>query len=85
MQVLEKLRVLFEGYSETPPVLFILMGNFLCEPHGVQSAVVLKDSFKTLADIIAEFPPILLNSKFVIVPGPTDPGFVNILPRLEKV
>lgn len=60
------------------------MGNFLSEPHGVQSAVALKDCFKTLADIIAEFPPLVLNSKFIIVPGPTDPGFVNILPRLVK-
>lgn len=79
--MLEKLKVLFQGYSDTPPVMFILMGNFLSEPHGVQSAVVLKDCFKTLADLIADFPPLVLNSKFVIVPGPSDPGFVNILPR----
>jgi DNA polymerase epsilon subunit 2 len=59
------------------------MGNFLSEPHGIQSAVVLKDCFKILADLIAEFPSILHSSKFVIVPGPSDPGFVNILPRYE--
>jgi len=79
--VVEKLRILFSGYAESPPVLFILMGNFLSEPHGVQSAIVLKDCFKTLADLISEFPALMQSSKFVIIPGPSDPGFVNILPR----
>jgi DNA polymerase epsilon subunit 2 len=57
------------------------MGNFLSDPHGAQSAVSLRDSLKNLADVIAEFPPLLESTKFVLVPGPSDPGFVNILPR----
>jgi len=82
-QSLQKLRVLFEGLAESRPALFLLMGNFLSDPHGAQSAVALRDALKNLADIIAEFPPLLENTKFVLVPGPSDPGFVNILPRLD--
>jgi DNA polymerase epsilon subunit 2 len=81
VQVLEKLRVLFAGYAEGRPLLFIFMGNFLSEPHGTQNSVALRDALKTLADVILEFPTLAEGSRFVFVPGPQDPGFVNILPR----
>ena len=78
---MEKLKVLFHGYEDAPPVAFVFLGNFLSEPHGAQSCLVLRDAFKNLADVIAEFPNLVRESKFVIVPGTGDPGFVNILPR----
>lgn len=74
--------MLFEGFSDSPPVLFIFMGNFLAEPHGAQSAVILRDQFIALADIICQNPSINEISQFVFIPGPSDPGFVNIFPRL---
>ncbi|CAL8111184.1 unnamed protein product [Orchesella dallaii] len=78
---MDKLRILFDGYADSPPCLFIFMGNFLAEPHGAQSAKTLRDQFNTLGDVISEFKTINDNSQFVFLPGPSDPGFVNIFPR----
>ena len=39
------------------------------------------DCFKALADLISEYPILLRESKFVFVPGPTDPGLDPIFPR----
>ncbi|CAL4077086.1 unnamed protein product, partial [Meganyctiphanes norvegica] len=36
IKVLEKLRLLFAGYSQFPPVAFIFCGNFLSVSHGPQ-------------------------------------------------
>ncbi len=37
-QVMDKLRVLFEGYSDTtePPHMFVLMGNFTSKVHATR-------------------------------------------------
>uniref|UniRef100_A0A8C9STN0 DNA polymerase epsilon subunit n=1 Tax=Scleropages formosus TaxID=113540 RepID=A0A8C9STN0_SCLFO len=68
VEVLEKIRTMFSGYSAMPPTCFIF-----CEtPH--------RTSLKALADIICEYPSIH-NSRFVFVPGPEDPGPNAILPR----
>lgn len=79
--VMDKLRVLFEGYSQMDPtpIAFVFMGNFHSEPYGTSHFKVLKDSFDALADLIAEFT--LPQSSFIFVPGPQDPGAGNILPR----
>lgn len=42
LQVMDKLRVLFTGYSSFPPTCFILCGNFLSSPLGTNHAKVLK-------------------------------------------
>lgn len=81
ISVMEKLKVLFDGYSDSPPFLFIFMGNFLSEPHGAHSAMILRDQFSALGDIICQFPSINETSKFLFIPGPLDPGYVNIFPR----
>ncbi|XP_045655123.1 DNA polymerase epsilon subunit 2 isoform X2 [Ursus americanus] len=73
--------VLAEGYSPAPPTCFILCGNFSSAPYGKNQVQALKDSLKTLADIICEYPSIHQSSRFVFVPGPEDPGFGSILPR----
>ncbi|XP_045443456.1 DNA polymerase epsilon subunit 2 isoform X11 [Pipistrellus kuhlii] len=69
------------GYSPAPPTCFILCGNFSSAPYGKKQVQALKDSLKTLADIICEYPNIHQSSRFVFVPGPEDPGFGSILPR----
>ncbi|XP_063500660.1 DNA polymerase epsilon subunit 2 isoform X3 [Symphalangus syndactylus] len=81
VEVLEKLRIMFAGYSPAPPTCFILCGNFSSAPYGKNQVQALKDSLKTLADIICEYPDIHQSSRFVFVPGPEDPGFGSILPR----
>ncbi|XP_025151597.1 DNA polymerase epsilon subunit 2 isoform X1 [Bubalus kerabau] len=81
VEVLEKLHIMFSGYSPAPPTCFILCGNFSSAPYGKNQVQALKDSLKTLADIICEYPNIHQSSRFVFVPGPEDPGFGSILPR----
>lgn len=80
-EVIEKLKKLLSGFSAMPPTCFVFMGNFLSAPYGSQQAKVLKENFRTLADIICDFPEIVESSRFVFIPGPTDPGFTNIYPR----
>uniref|UniRef100_A0A452TPC1 DNA polymerase II subunit 2 n=1 Tax=Ursus maritimus TaxID=29073 RepID=A0A452TPC1_URSMA len=80
-EVLGKLHTMFSGYSPAPPTCFILCGNFSSAPYGKNQVQALKDSLKTLADIICEYPSIHQSSRFVFVPGPEDPGFGSILPR----
>nr|CAD7430037.1 unnamed protein product [Timema monikensis] len=80
-KVMEKLRQLFQGYSEFPPVAFVLMGNFLSSQHGSFHSSLLKTHLRALADLILQFPEIVDKSKFVLIPGPTDPASPNILPR----
>ncbi|XP_045443439.1 DNA polymerase epsilon subunit 2 isoform X7 [Pipistrellus kuhlii] len=57
-EVLEKLHTMFSGYSPAPPTCFILCGNFSSAPYGKKQVQALKDSLKTLADIICEYPNI---------------------------
>ncbi|XP_061174005.1 DNA polymerase epsilon subunit 2-like [Saccostrea echinata] len=81
VKVIEKLRMLFTGYSDFPPTCFILCGNFISAPQESHRAKVLKECFHTLVDLILEFPSIAENSRFIFVPGSQDPGPSTILPR----
>ncbi|XP_025103951.1 DNA polymerase epsilon subunit 2-like isoform X1 [Pomacea canaliculata] len=80
-KVMEKLRELFSGYSDFPPLAFILCGHFLSCPAGQSHIKELKEGFRTLSEIITEFPPLLSSSKFIFVPGPEDAGHPSIFPR----
>ncbi|XP_032795121.1 LOW QUALITY PROTEIN: DNA polymerase epsilon subunit 2 [Daphnia magna] len=86
-KVMEKLRILFAGYCEDPPICFVLMGNFLSSSTCSTSSGHLRQLFKSLAEMIKEFPNLVEQAQFVFVPGPSDSGFCNILPRppLAKV
>nr|XP_015825324.2 DNA polymerase epsilon subunit 2 [Nothobranchius furzeri] len=81
IEVMEKLNTMFSGYAAMPPTCFILCGNFSSAPFGKTQIKALKDSLKTLADVISEYPSIHSSSRFVFVPGPKDPGPGTILPR----
>ncbi|PSN37360.1 DNA polymerase epsilon subunit 2 [Blattella germanica] len=81
IKVMEKLRVLFAGYADFPPVAFVFMGNFLSSQQGSAHAATLRLRFKALGDLIAQFPELVDKSKFVFIPGPSDPASPNILPR----
>ncbi|CAB4060017.1 POLE2 [Lepeophtheirus salmonis] len=77
-----KLHQLFTGYSSMPPICFVFMGNFLSAPYATSEVPnVLKEHFRVLGETIAEYPDLVENSRFVFVPGPTDPGLPNIFPR----
>ena len=82
--VLEKLRTLFEGYSQVRPLpLFVFTGNFTSQAigHGSDSVEQFLGYFNQLADLIADFPDIRDHARFVFVPGPHDPGAGNTVPR----
>ncbi|XP_073990612.1 DNA polymerase epsilon subunit 2 [Rhodnius prolixus] len=82
-KVFEKLRILFRGYALSPPTAFVLMGNFLKNNKGSSYFVNLKEAFKSLGELIAQFQQIAANSKFIIIPGLTDNPSANILPKPE--
>lgn len=79
--ILKKFKTLLSGYSEGPPVAFVLCGHFLSSPSNTESVQKLKDGFKKVAEMIQEFPLIHQNSKFVLVPGPFDLVAPKVLPR----
>ncbi|KJE88954.1 DNA polymerase epsilon subunit 2 [Capsaspora owczarzaki ATCC 30864] len=80
-KTMEKLRVLFTGYASSPPVAFILIGDFTSPPYGRNHAPLLKQCLTQLGKLVAEFSQIKRKSRFVFVPGNNDPGPGNILPR----
>lgn len=79
--VLNKFKVLMSGFSDSPPAAFVLCGHFLSSPSNATSVKKLREGFKKLASLVAEFPIIQQNSKFVFVPGPYDLSAPKILPR----
>ncbi|KAJ3262622.1 DNA-directed DNA polymerase epsilon, subunit B [Boothiomyces macroporosus] len=73
---LEKLDVLFKGYSEAIiPFLFIFIGNFQSTSyvHSAAAATTYRENFDQLANIISKYPLISQNSHFIFIPGPNDP------------
>uniref|UniRef100_A0A3B3YGF5 DNA polymerase epsilon subunit n=1 Tax=Poecilia mexicana TaxID=48701 RepID=A0A3B3YGF5_9TELE len=81
VEVTEKLNIMFSGYAALPPTCFIFCGNFSSAPYGKTQIKSLRESLKTLADVICSYPSIHSSSRFVFVPGPEDPGPGSILPR----
>lgn len=85
-KVMEKLRILFAGYCEDPPICFVLMGDFLSgTTSSSTSSGHLRQLFKSLAEMIKDFPTLVEQTQFVFVPGPSDSGFCNVLPRYRHL
>ena len=58
--MIEKLKVLFTGYSGFPPTCFIFCGNFLSTPLGSNHAKVLKGKLMVnVAAIVYTVKPVL--------------------------
>lgn len=57
------------------------MGNFLSKPYGSQHSRMLRNKFKELAELLTQFENLINDTLIIIVPGPTDSPFANILPR----
>uniref|UniRef100_T1IYN3 DNA polymerase epsilon subunit n=1 Tax=Strigamia maritima TaxID=126957 RepID=T1IYN3_STRMM len=81
IKVQKKLNTMLSGFAESPPTCFIFIGNFLSGSLQAQSYQLMTSSLKALGNIIAQYPSILRQSKFVFIPGPRDPGIGSILPR----
>jgi DNA polymerase epsilon subunit 2 len=69
--VMEKLKALFDGYQYVDPLpLFIFIGNFSSKPYSSEGIRKWIDNFNDLANLIAEYPNICEEGRFVFVPGP---------------
>merc|ERR1712013_816697 len=79
--VTDRLRRLFAGYNAFPPTAFVLAGNFLSSVGDSNYAIKLREHLKQLGEMIAEFPALVAESQFYLVPGPADPGSPPIFPR----
>lgn len=56
LQVMSKFKVLLSGYSQMPPALFVICGNFLSQPYGSKHLQVLRNCFQELSKLWAGFP-----------------------------
>lgn len=78
------MRMLLTGYNEYSPLAIVLMGDFLSKPYGNQHSSIFRDKLKELALIISQNQNLVAETTFIIVPGPTDSPFANILPRFDS-
>ncbi|KAJ3225795.1 DNA polymerase epsilon subunit 2 [Clydaea vesicula] len=85
--VFTKLRTMFEGYNDNPPLAFIFIGSFISTPYKMDGSDQdnYTESFNHLADLISEYPSIAKASIFVFVPGSNDPlnSQQEILPKKQ--
>lgn len=76
--VMEKLKVLFEGYDEVPPIAIVLMGPFM---KTYDDPYTLKTHLNNLAEIIDGTSRLKRETYIIFVPASEDPVSVSILPR----
>ncbi|XP_046972763.1 DNA polymerase epsilon subunit 2 [Vanessa cardui] len=81
LKVISKLKALFAGYNDFPPIAIVFMGEFLSCPYGYEHSTQLKAALINLCDIIIPFTKLRQSCKFIFVPGRGDPIAPNILPR----
>ena len=80
-----RLRAVFEGFDslDVIPSMFVLMGDFTSQPFGPThyDFAGYARGFDQLAELIEDFPRLRQEARWVIVPGPGDPGVSAALPR----
>ncbi|XP_047539487.1 DNA polymerase epsilon subunit 2-like [Vanessa atalanta] len=81
LKVISKLKALFSGYNDFPPIAIVFMGEFLSCPYGYEHSTQLKAALINLCDIVIPFTKLRQSCKFIFVPGRGDPIAPNILPR----
>ncbi|CAH2242217.1 jg25150 [Pararge aegeria aegeria] len=81
LKVISKLKTLFSGYNDFPPIAIVFLGEFLSCPYGYEHSTQLKAALNNLSDILYPFTKLRDACKFIFVPGRGDPVAPNILPR----
>lgn len=76
--VMEKLKKLFLGFDDSPPVAIVLMGPF---QKNKEPPSVLRTKFALLAEIIDSTFTLKNETDIVLVPDIEDPTSANIFPR----
>ena len=79
--VMERIERMLTGYSTFDPLpIFVFMGNFTSRPlSGGGSTKAMMGYFEDLANVICKFTNIVNDGRFVLVPGPNDPGIGGVL------
>ena len=80
------LRRMLAGFAAAPvvPALFVLMGNFTSRSVDATAgdAAAVASYFDGLAALLGSFPEVATRTRFILVPGPRDPGSASgLLPR----
>eukprot|EP00916_Digyalum_oweni_P003464 GHVL01006276.1.p1 GENE.GHVL01006276.1~~GHVL01006276.1.p1 ORF type:complete len:332 (+),score=85.69 GHVL01006276.1:344-1339(+) len=82
--VVDRLRAMFITYTQSgaPPIGFILMGDFISKKftHSAEMVNRYRENFENFADLLEEFPVVSSSCRFILIPGPNDPG-ADILPK----
>ncbi|KAI5478607.1 DNA polymerase epsilon subunit 2 [Pseudohyphozyma bogoriensis] len=84
MNALREMLETYEGVEdEHKPSLFVLCGNFRSRPFlfDGESTREYNELFNNLATLLSSFPSLLHHSRFLLIPGPTDPYASLTLPR----
>jgi DNA polymerase epsilon subunit 2 len=80
-----RLRAVFEGFDslDVIPSMFVLMGDFTSTPFGPThyDFAGYTRGFDQLAALVEDFPRLRQEARWVLVPGPGDPGVSAALPR----
>ncbi|XP_037938903.1 DNA polymerase epsilon subunit 2 [Teleopsis dalmanni] len=77
-KVMEKLKMLFEGYDSCPPAAIVLMGPFVTANRNHYE---LRDHFTALGALAAGCDHLKKQTDLILVPSSDDPTAANILPR----
>uniref|UniRef100_A0A803KSP8 DNA polymerase epsilon subunit n=1 Tax=Chenopodium quinoa TaxID=63459 RepID=A0A803KSP8_CHEQI len=84
-ETMVKLKEVLEGYEavEVVPSLFIFIGSFCSSPCNLSfhSFASLRSQFGKLGKMIAEYPRLLEQSRFLFIPSIDDAGPSSVLPR----
>lgn len=78
---LNKFKLILDGFADYPPIAIVICGQFLTVTINSTNISKLEDGFRTMADLIVEYPNILETTKFIFVPGSGDIGGFKIFPR----
>ncbi|KAK4057456.1 DNA-directed DNA polymerase epsilon, subunit B [Microbotryomycetes sp. JL221] len=81
---LQEMLTVYENADDgEKPILFVLCGNFRSRPflYDGEATKEYQELFAKLASLLAAFPRLINCSRFLLVPGPTDPWSSNVLPR----
>lgn len=81
LKVISKLKTLFSGFNDCPPIAIVFLGEFLSCPYGYEHSTQLKAALSNLSDILYPYTKLRQECKFIFVPGRGDPVAPNILPR----
>lgn len=77
-EVMQKLKILLDGFDEYPPIAIILMGPFLKNYDDVYSLKKKLNEFGTLLEATTR---LKRETYFVFVPAAEDPVSINVFPR----